>query len=54
MKIIHRRFFSKEKVAQVTLHLVLEHSIWFEVEPMPNDEWRLYVKPEHEHLLNNL
>jgi len=53
MKIIYRIFYSKKKLWDAVHTLIGMHQ-WFQVTPLPNDEWEIGVKQENERLLNHL
>jgi len=53
MKKIHRLFYSEERMKEAVDKLI-DKQQWYQVEPMPDDEWLIFVKEENEHLLNSL
>lgn len=53
MKIIHRIFYSEGRTLEA-IYKLIERSQYFQVTPLPNNEWEIGVKEENEYLLNSL
>ena len=53
MKIIHRIFYSEGRMLEAVYKLI-DRFQWFQVNPLPGNEWEVSVKEENEQLLNVL
>ena len=53
LRVYRRTFFSAE-AARTAILFLLEHSQWFEVTPLPDDEYEVAVKEENEQFLDNM
>lgn len=50
MNTIHN-YIVGQAVAQAIVNQLVKSSAWFEFEPYPDDEYKITVKPENQHLL---